>query len=115
MLLYSQCMVLSEKGMDKILELNFEKSRIHKYAFLIGTPIYLCIFIAALLPIYTYEVGFVTVFPVVILNCIPLSSIADFLKNYYQSSKTIYWCFQIVICGCLILFGQLIVGLISWR
>lgn len=47
-------------------------------------PIWFCIFLVSLIPFYTYEVWFITVFPAIVLNCLPASCILD---EYYELTR----------------------------
>ena len=43
-------------------------------------PTYFCVFLVSLVPLFTYSIWFITVFPAILLNCLPVSSILD---EYY--------------------------------
>ena len=44
------------------------------------SPSYLCVFLFSLIPLYTYEVWFLTVFPCIFVNCLPAIGVLD---EYY--------------------------------
>lgn len=82
---YSLCMGLSEYGTGKMTELAQFKivkpSRVIIILLSILSPFYLFWILAALIPIKSYEVWFITGFPAFFLTMIPLASIIDFMKN----------------------------------
>ncbi len=53
-------------------------------------PIYFCYSILSFLPMFQYEVWFITVFPVIIILCVPLVAIAGELKRTHISMIS-YW------------------------
>lgn len=85
--LYGFCMGLCAKSMEKLQK--YDKKLIHfgltrnDYSkillFSLSTlsPTYFCVLLASSIPLYTYEVWFITVFPCILVNCLPMSSVLD--------------------------------------
>ena len=114
--IYSLCMNFAWKSMKKLKK--YEQKLIHfrlmpkdefkvlLFSLTTLSPMYFCVFLVSLIPIYTYEVWFITIFPCVLLNCIPAISVLDeyyglthkklpFLINYFV--LTIVFCLMGVI------------------
>lgn len=120
--LYGLCMGWGWKSIGKLKEyenklIHFELTRkdaviILLFALTTLSPIYFCVFIVSLIPLYTYEVWLITVFPCVVLNCLPASSV---LEEYYGLTHkkapflmsflilTIIFCLMGVITSSLVL------------
>ena len=72
-----------KKYEKKLIHIGLNKKDEHAILFLSLTalsPIWFCVSMVSLVPLFTYEVWFTTVFPAVILNCLPASSVLD---EYY--------------------------------
>ena len=88
--LYAFCMGFGWKSMEKIKKLekkaihfgltHKDDSRILLYSLTALAPTYFCVILVSLVPLFTYEIWFITVFPCILLNCLPASSI---LEEYY--------------------------------
>ena len=67
------------------------------------SPIWFCILIVSLVPLYTYEVWFITVFPAVLLNCLPASSVLDeyYLLTHKKIPFMIIFLLVTIICCIL--------------
>ena len=66
-------------------------------------PTYFCAFLVSLVPLYTYEVWFITVFPCIFLNILPASS---GLEEYFGLTRKklpflLFFSLLIVICCSL--------------
>ena len=59
-------------------------------------PMYFCYAIASFIPMFQYEVWFITVFPLIIIHCVPLYAMADELKRTHMPIS-IYWSIHIAI------------------
>lgn len=59
-------------------------------------PMYLCYSIVSFLPIFQYEVWFITVLPVIIILCVPLVAMAEELKRTHIP-MIIYWLVHVII------------------
>ena len=57
-----------------------DKLNILFYSLTTLSPLFFCVFLVSLVPLYTYEVWLITVFPCIILNCLPASST---MEEYY--------------------------------
>jgi len=87
---YGLCMNVAWKSMEKLKK--YEQKLIHfrltskddikvlLFSLTTLSPMYFCVVLVSLIPIYTYEVWFITVFPCVLLNCLPATSVLD---EYY--------------------------------
>ena len=48
------------------------------------SPSYFCVILVSLVPLYTHEIWFITVFPCIFLNCLPASSV---LEEYHGLTR----------------------------
>lgn len=88
--IYGFCMDSSWKSMKKLKEyenklIHFEltskdDARILLFSLKTLFPTYFCVFLVSLIPLYRYEVWFITVFPCIFINCLPAISVLD---EYY--------------------------------
>ena len=56
---------------------NKDYNKILYFSLTMLLPMYFCVFLVSLVPLYTYEVWFITVFPCICLNILPASSALD--------------------------------------
>ncbi len=119
LMVYGAAVATGEYGMRKLN--GYEKRAIHHtieerdrprifgYALLSLLPIYICIALAALIPITTYEVWFITVFPGIFLGLLPMKEICDkqYPLTHYRKS---FWLIQAVICAAITICGQVIIS-----
>ena len=87
---------LDNKDYNKILCLSL--------ATLLST--YFCIFLVSLVPLYTYEIWFIAVFPCILLNVLPASSV---LEEYFELTRKklpflLFFILIIIICCSLGIF-----------
>ena len=59
-------------------------------------PMYFCYAIVSFIPMFQYVVWFITVFPLIIILCVPLYVMADELKRTHISTS-IFWSIHIAI------------------
>ena len=59
-------------------------------------PMYFCYAIVSFIPMFQYEVWFITVFPLIIILCVPLYAMADELKRTHMPMR-IYWSIHMAI------------------
>ena len=59
-------------------------------------PMYFCYAIVSFIPMFQYEVWFITVLPLIIILCVPLYAMADELKRTHMPIS-IYWSIHIAI------------------
>ena len=88
--LYGTCMGASWKSMKELRK--YERKAVHTgltskdnpqilfFSLIALCPSYFCMILVSLVPLYTHEIWFITVFPCIILNCLPASSV---LEEYY--------------------------------
>ena len=117
---YGGCMSLGWKSTAEIKK--FEKKAIHigltnkdnsKILFFSLTslsPTYFCVVLVSLVPLYTYEIWFITVFPCILLNCLPASSVLEEYRCLTHSKIpfiVLFTLITIIFCG----LGVMISGL----
>ncbi len=66
------------------------------------SPLMLCVFLVSLIPLYTYEVWLITVFPCVIINCIPAIAVLDEYRSMTRKRLPFVVCYNfLMIIFCL--------------
>ena len=87
LVLYGLCAGLGWKSIQELKK--YEKKLIHfglnqkdysnilLFSLAALAPTYFCVTLVSLVPLYTYEVWFITVFPCILLNCFPASSVLE--------------------------------------
>lgn len=120
---YVFCMAVEDKSVrklkkyeKKIIKFQLTKkecSNILLYSLTALTPTYFCVVLVSLIPMYTYEVWFITVFPCILLNCLPASVVLDEYHHLVHKKFpflaifiliTILFCFIGIVVSCFI-FG----------
>jgi len=91
---YGFCMVLGWKSTEKlqiyeqkIIHFGLtrkDESKILLFSLTSLAPIFFCIILVSLVPLYTVEIWFITVFPCIFLNCCPAYSA---LGEYYGLTR----------------------------
>ena len=56
---------------------NKDSAKILRFSLITLLPTYFCIFLVSLVPLYTYEIWFISVFPCILLNSLPASSVLE--------------------------------------
>ena len=104
--LYGGAMGFSQLGMRRLLKyektyiyMNIPKKEYPKIMLccvLALLPIYFCIMLASLIPIFTYEVWFITLFPCLFVSLIPAKEVYDaqYPLTHYKHS---FWIVQAII------------------
>lgn len=112
--LYSGCMGIGEKSIQelrkyeqKLIHIGLNEkdySKILLFSLTTLSPTYFCVILVSLVPLYTYEVWLITVFPCILLNCLPMSSV---LEEYYSLTrrKAPFLVCSILITASLCLMG----------
>ena len=77
-------------------------------ALLIPLPLHFCTLLASLIPITTWEVWFITIFPCVFLTFQPIRAVGD-VYDLYTGKKRLFWVLQIAIVLSIMLTMQAIV------
>ena len=77
-------------------------------ALLIPLPLHFCTLLASLIPITTWEVWFITIFPCVFLTFQPIRAVGD-VYDLYTRKKRLFWFLQIMIVLTIMLSMQAIV------
>ena len=106
MLLYVVCMSLSDYGMDKLIYLVDRHPRAPLYTLLTCLPLYFCELVVGMIPLFSYEVWFMTNLPVLILMAMPLTSVAEVWRDL-KFRQVYFWLFQIAVHALIILTTQL--------
>jgi len=91
---YGMCMGASWKSMEglkkceqKLIHFGLDNKDYNKIlCFSLTTllPTYFCVFLVSLVPLYTYEIWFITVFPCILLNILPANSV---LEEYFGLTR----------------------------
>ena len=76
-----------------------DESKILLFSLTALSPTYLCVILVSSIPLYTYEVWFITAFPCIILNCIPASSVLDEYHGLVRKKFP----FLIMLCSAILL------------
>ena len=84
---YGACMGVSWKGMKELKKYeqklihfgldNKDSAKILRFSLITLLPTYFCVFLVSLVPLYTYEIWFISVFPCILLNSLPASSVLE--------------------------------------
>lgn len=84
---YGMCMGVAWKSMGKLKEYeqklihfgldNKDYNKILCFSLTMLLPTCFCVFLVSLIPLYTYETWFITVFPCILLNLLPASSVYE--------------------------------------
>ena len=92
--LYAVCMGVGEKGMrelnkyeQKLIHFGLDEKderRILLFSLLTLFPAYFCMILVSAVPLYSYTVWLITVFPCILLNCLPMSSV---LEEYHGLTR----------------------------
>ncbi len=122
LILYGCAMGFSQFGMRKLIKYekmyvytNIPKKEYPKIMLccvLAFLPIYFCIMLASLIPIFTYEVWFITIFPCLFISFIPAKEVyeAQYPLTHY---KTSFWIIQVAIIIVLSSTCQIFVQVLS--
>jgi hypothetical protein len=77
-------------------------------ALTIPLPLHFCTLLASLIPITTWEVWFITIFPCIFLTFQPIRAVAD-VYDLYTRKKHLFWSIQILLVLTITLSMQTIV------
>lgn len=77
-------------------------------ALTIPLPLHFCTLLASLIPITTWEVWFITIFPCIFLTFQPIRAVAD-VYDLYTRKKRLFWSIQILLVLTITLSMQTIV------
>ncbi len=109
---YGVCMAASWKSMEELKK--YEQKRIHFgldnkdynkilcFSFTTLLPTFFCVFLVSLIPLYTYELWFITVFPCILLNILPASSVLEdyFGLTHKKLPFILLFLLMVVLCCC---------------
>ena len=110
---YGVCMGASWKSMEelkkyeqKLIHLGLDNKDCNKIlCFSLTTllPTYFCVFLLSLIPLYTYEVWFITIFPCIFLNILPANSVWEecFELTNKKAPFLLLFLLIVIICGGL--------------
>lgn len=120
--LYGVCMGLGMKGMNELRK--YERKAVHfgltgkdypkilLFSLTALCPTYFCVLLVSLVPLYTHEVWFITVFPCILLNCLPASSVLDEYHGLTHSKLPFVGSFLLLTVTCSFL-GVLVSSLLA--
>lgn len=117
-ILCANTIALSERGLKQLL--NYEhkavnlglnekdKKRILLNSVFSLANVYFSVALASIIPLFQYEIWFVTVFPIILISIIPIKAVAD---EYYlfTHKRGVFWCINIFIIVFLQILGQTII------
>ena len=119
-ILYGICMGIGWKSMDKIR--SYEQRAVHfgltekdypkilLYSLTSLSSTYLCVTLVSLIPLTTYHVWFITVFPCIFFNCLPaITVLGEYYGLTHKKLPFVLW-FAILVticCFCGILISHL--------
>lgn len=75
-------------------------------------PTYFCVFLVSLVPLFTYSVWFITVFPAILLNCLPFSSVLDEYYCLTHKKAPLLTIFISLTAACC-LVGVIVINLVT--
>ena len=117
--LYAVCMGIGEKGMRELRK--YEQKLIHfgpdekdgrkilLFSLLTLCPAWFCVILVSAVPLYAYTVWLITVFPCILLNCLPMSGV---LEEYHGLTRRKA---PFVVCCVFITAGLCLVGAVGSR
>ena len=110
---YGMCMGKSWKSMEKLKKyeqklIHFgldhkDYNRILYFSLTTLLPTYFCVFLVSSVPLYTYEVWFISVFPCIFLNILPANSVWKecFELTNKKAPFLLLFLLIVIICGGL--------------
>lgn len=120
--LYGSCMGAGWKSMEELKKyerkaVHFgltrqDESKILLFSLTTLCPSYFCMILVSLVPLYTHEIWFITVFPCILLNCLPASSILEEYHGLTHSKLPFVAYFMLLTIACCLL-GVLLSNLVS--
>ena len=120
--LYGSCMGAGWKSMEELKKyerkaVHFgltrqDESKILLFSLTTLCPSYFCMILVSLVPLYTHEIWFITVFPCILLNCLPASSILEEYHGLTHSKLPFVAYFMLLTIVCCLL-GVLLSNLFS--
>ncbi len=70
--------------------------RILRFSLLTLFPTYFCMILVSSVPLYTYAVWFITVFPCILLNCLPMSSVPEEYHGLTRKKTPFLACYILI-------------------
>lgn len=112
-IMYGSCIGMALKSANelkkyekKLISLGLAKQdylKILYFSLITLSPTYFCLFLVSLVPLYTYEVWFISVFPCIILSCIPVSSVLEEYNGLTRKKIPLLLCFFVcTVAFCLL-------------
>ena len=94
-----------KKYEKKAVHFGLDKEDDHRilfYSLTTLSPLILCVFLVSLIPLYTYKVWLITVFPCLIINCLPAITVLDEYRSLTQKRFPFVVCYLfLVVVSCL--------------
>lgn len=120
--LYGSCMGASWKSMEELKKYERkavyfgltrkDESKILLFSLTTLCPSYFCVVLVSLVPLYTHEIWFITVFPCILLNCLPAGSVLEEYHGLTHSKLPFVAYFLLLTIACCLL-GVIGSGLFS--
>ncbi|MBQ8551865.1 MAG: hypothetical protein IJ428_03520 [Clostridia bacterium] len=106
-LFYAQCAALPMLGLSLFKARRISRlTRLTAISLMICAPLYFVVLVFSLIPITVWAVFFITVFPIIVLNALPMGAIYDEL-SYADYPKRLFWTIQLTVQLGLVAVGQL--------
>ena len=93
-MLYGQCALLSMRGLDWLVLRKPTRRMLTGASLLICAPLYFVVLVFSLIPIEVPAVFFITIFPIIALNALPMESIIDEFR-LMGYPKLLFWFIQL--------------------
>ena len=106
---YASAMVLSALGTKTLLA--YERAgvlrgwRLILSSCAVASPIYFLWIILSIIPIYNYNIWFLTGFPVAVISAVPLLALSE---HFQKKRRALFWCFNAGGYILLLAVGQLL-------
>jgi len=107
---YGACMGVSWKSMEEIKKheqklIHFgldDKDSVKILCFSLITllPACFCIFLVSLVPLYTYDIWFITAFPCILLNFLPASTVMKEYRSLTRKKLPFLASFTLLVIAC---------------
>ena len=111
--LYGICMGAGWKSMSELQK--YERKAVHSgltdkdnskillFSLTTLCPTYFCVILVSLVPLYTHEIWFITVFPCIILNCLPAGSVLEEYHGLTRGKLPFVGLFLLLTVACSLL------------
>ena len=107
---YGACMGASWKSMEELKKYeqklirfgldNKDSAKILRFSLIALLPTYFCVFLVSLVPLYTYEIWFISVFPCIFLNSLPASTVLEEYRGLTRKKLPFLAFFVLLVITC---------------